>query len=79
MSIRSMDTTLHKSPQVTSPTTASGHSSFLSGHGPVHTDEHHAAIIPRATGENMYSLLQLPGGIRRERVSDIQKRGCEAS
>ena len=47
------------------------------GHGPVHTNENHAVIIPRpkAGDNNTYSLLLLPGvggaGIRGERLSDI--------
>ena len=62
----------------TSPTTASGRFSFDAGQGPVHTDENHAVIIPRAKpGDNIYSLLQLSdvrgGGIRTERLTDIQK------
>ena len=45
-------------------------------HGPVHTNENHAVIIPRAkAGDIRYSLLQLPcvgnGGITKERLSDI--------
>ena len=54
------------------------------GQGLVHTDENNAIFIPRAkVGDNTYSLLQLSGigseEIRRQRLSDILKRGCQAS
>ena len=44
----------------------------------------HAILIPRAkAGDNTYNFLQLPGagggGIRRERLSYIQKQLCKAS
>ena len=47
------------------------------GHGPLHTDEKHTVINPRAKSgdNNMHRLLQLPGigggEIRGERLSDI--------
>ena len=54
------------------------------GHGPVYRDGNPAVIISRAkAGDHQSSLLQLPGisggGLRRQGLSNIQKRGCEMS
>ena len=76
--------------RVTASTSHKPHHSFRAlfgqpaGHGPVYTAENQAVIIPqgKAGDNNTYSFLQLAGigggGIRGERLSDIQKQGYQA-
>ena len=73
---------------VTASTSHEPHRSFRAlfgrpaGHGPVHTNEKHAIIIPQAkAGDNTYSLLQLSGvgggGIRGENFQTFRNEAVK--